>query len=232
MGRFIDQLIARLGHAEPGITASGALVLVVIGLVLVLTPVWSATRLFVTLVHELGHALVGMAVGRQFTGFVLRSDASGHAITRGKPRGPGLVLTAWAGYPAPAVVGSAVLWFALAGWSAAVLAVAVLIGLLALVRVRSGLTLLVTLAALLGSAALLWFGTPLVRGGVVALVGVVLVIGAWRHLALVAPKPRGVDHSDPGMLARATKVPRLLWLASFAVVILGCPALVAWLVLR
>ena len=75
-------------------------------------------RLAVTLVHELGHALVGLAVGRRFTGFVLRGDMSGHAVTVGPARGPGRVLSTWAGYPAPAVVGAALVWAAGRGWAA------------------------------------------------------------------------------------------------------------------
>lgn len=229
MRHFVDQLIARLGTAGSGGSASQALVVTAIALVVVLTPLWRFARLGVTFVHELGHALVGMAVGRQFTGFVLRADASGHAITRGKPRGPGLALTTWAGYPAPALVGTAVVWLALRGWAAAVLVGFVLFGVVALLRVRSLLTAAVTLAVLLGSAALFWFGSAAVRGAAVAAIGLVLVIGAWRHLAAVAPRPRGNDSSDPGMLARLTGVPRLLWLASFALVIGALPALMVWL---
>src|SRR5699024_11577829 len=74
--------------------------------IIVIDPLWRIARLAVTFVHELGHAVVGILCRRRFTGFVLRGDASGHAVTRGRPRGPGRVLTAWAGYPAPAVVGA------------------------------------------------------------------------------------------------------------------------------
>src|SRR5699024_11475610 len=43
-------------------------------LVVVLPPLWRYARLAVTIVHELGHAAVGIAVGRRFTGFVVSSD--------------------------------------------------------------------------------------------------------------------------------------------------------------
>ena len=53
-------------------------VLVLFALIVVITPpIWQVVRLAVTLVHELGHAVVGVVVGRQFTGFVLRGDVSG-----------------------------------------------------------------------------------------------------------------------------------------------------------
>src|SRR5688500_5955386 len=98
---------------------------------------WRVLRIAVTLVHELGHALVGMAVGRRFTGFVLRGDMSGHAVTVGPSRGSGRVVTTWAGYPAPALVGALMVGAAARGWAAPLVTAALLVLLLALVRVRT-----------------------------------------------------------------------------------------------
>ncbi|HKX67302.1 MAG TPA: M50 family metallopeptidase, partial [Intrasporangium sp.] len=51
---------------------------------------------------------------------------------------------------------------------------------------------------------------------VLAGTGIVLVIGAWRHVAAVA---RTSDRSsDPGVLASLTHVPRVVWNLSFAIV--------------
>ena len=50
-------------------------------------------RTLVTVVHEAGHAVVGIACGRRFQGFVVQRDMSGHAVTKGKPTGPGRILT-------------------------------------------------------------------------------------------------------------------------------------------
>ena len=48
--------------------------------------------------------------------------------------------------------------------------------------------------------------------------GLVLLVGAWRHLgAVVAAHDRAV--SDPGVLARLTRVPRALWNTTFVVVL-------------
>ena len=88
------------------LTPAGVLVVLALTAVAVgWAPAWRVLRLAVTLVHELGHAGAGVAVGRRFTGFVLRRDMSGHAVTVGRPKGPGMVATTWAGYPVPAVVG-------------------------------------------------------------------------------------------------------------------------------
>lgn len=184
--------------------------------IVVIDPLWRVARLAVTFIHELGHALVGTLCGRRFTGFVLRADASGHALTQGKPRGPGRVLTAWAGYPAPAVVGAVLVAAALRGWAAPVITAAVLVALVALVRVRSFLTAVVTLGVLAGLGALWWWRIEAWQGWVLLGAGFLCLVGAWRHLGAVARAPS--TGSDPGSLARLTRVPALVWTASFALV--------------
>lgn len=187
-------------------------------------PLWRILRVAVTLVHELGHAIVGMVVGRRFTGFVLRGDMSGHAVTVGKPRGPGRVISTWAGYPAPAVVGGAMVWLAGQGWSAAFIGAIIVILLVALLRVRSALTLLVIVAGLAVAGGLWWWRDDALQARVLVGVGIVLVIGAWRHLAAVwGSTDRG---SDPRVLASLTRVPTFVWNVSFALV---CAA-ASWLV--
>ncbi|MBL8930651.1 MAG: M50 family metallopeptidase [Kineosporiaceae bacterium] len=185
---------------------------------------WSLARVAVTLVHELGHALVGMAVGRRFTGFVVRNDMSGHAVTAGRPRGPGLVLTTWAGYPAPALVGAGLVWTAVRGWSAPVLTGALLIILLAVLRIRSAYTALVMAAALGGLGALWWWRADGVQQQVLIAAGLLLIVGAWRHVLAVMSAGSGGD--DPAVLARLTGVPRLVWSLSYLAVAAGS----AWLV--
>ncbi|HLR28461.1 MAG TPA: M50 family metallopeptidase [Ruania sp.] len=184
--------------------------------IIVIDPLWRIARLAVTFVHELGHAVVGILCRRRFTGFVLRGDASGHAVTRGRPRGPGRVLTAWAGYPAPAVVGAVLVAAALRGWAAPVITVALLVALVALVRVRSFLTAVVTLGILAGLAVLWWWRIEAWQGWVLMGSGLISIVGAWRHVGAVARDPS--PSSDPGALARLTRVPALVWTASFALV--------------
>lgn len=185
-------------------------------LIVATPPLWRWVRIAVTLVHELGHAIVGMALGRRFSGMVLRADMSGHAVTVGRPRGPARVLSTWAGYPAPAVVGAAMIWLALRGWAAPVLTVILVILLIATIRVRSVLTALVVLLAIAGTGALWWWGSDAVQAPVLVGLGAVLLVGAWRHLIAVSQtRDRG---SDVAQLTSLTKVPRVLWLASFVLV--------------
>ncbi len=215
------QLLA--DHVRPAaavvLSAPRVWVALAVALALVATPVWSLVRLGVTLVHELGHAFVGLAVGRQFTGFELRGDMSGAAVTRGKVRGPGRVATTWAGYPAPAVVGAALLWLAARGWAAPTLSILLLLVVVALVRVRSALTLLVVLAVLAAGGALWWWRDDALQAQVLTGLGLVLLVGAWRHLGAVRSSRDRT--SDPGVLASLTHLPRLVWVASFALVCAG-----------
>ncbi len=180
-------------------------------------PLWRRVRVGVTVVHELGHGLVGILCGRRFTGLVLRADMSGHAVTVGPARGPGRVISTWAGYPAPAVVGALLIRAAGTGWPGPVLGLATLVLVVSLVRVRSLYTAVVMLALIVATGAVWWWGSAELRGAVLLGVGVFLLAGAWRHLgALVtAPSPS----SDAGVLARLTRVPAWLWVLSFAVVL-------------
>jgi hypothetical protein len=215
----IDEVWARVLPAEP-VTLSGAPVLVVLVAALVavaVAPVWGVLRLGVTLVHELGHAGVGMLSGRRFTGFVLRGDMSGHAVTVGPARGFGRVATTWAGYPMPALVGAGAAWLAVRGWAPTVLTVVLVVLVVAALRVRSLLTAVVVLVVGAATGALWWAGTDRLQAQVVVGAAVVLVVGAWRHLAAVAAAP-DPGTSDPAVLARLTRVPRVLWVLSFALV--------------
>ena len=198
--------------AAPTVLIALAVALVVVGV----PRIWMALRVVVTLVHELGHAVVGLAVGRRFTGFVLRGDMSGHAVTVGPSRGPGRAFTTWAGYPAPAVLGAVMVWAAGRGWAAPMVSAGLVVLVVALVRVRSALTAVVMVLVLAANAALWWWRDDRLQATVLVALGVVLVVGAWRHLAAVAgSRDRS---SDPAVLASLTHVPRALWTASFAVV--------------
>lgn len=192
--------------------------------VVLIPPLWRFARLGVTLVHELGHALVGIAVGRRFTGFVLRGDASGHAVTRGPSSGPGLAATTWAGYPAPALLAAGLAVAAGNGWAPPVLAVLGLVLVVALVQVRSLLTAAVTVGSLVGVGSLWWWGVPQLQAQVLLGLAAVLLVGAWRHLAS-AMKDASVGN-DARVLARLTRVPRLVWLGTYVLVCGGA----AWVV--
>lgn len=184
--------------------------------VLALVLLWPAARrwgrILVTIVHEAGHAAVGILVGRRFHGFVVGRDLSGHAVTSGKTRGAGLVLTTWAGYPAPALLGALVALAAMRGWAGLVLVLSLLLLAVLLVMSRSLRTaFLVCLVGLL-TGCLWWWGGPW-RDGLVAGTGLALLVGAWDSLRDVAgSRDGGQDHRT---LARLTPLPAGLWLLTW-----------------
>jgi hypothetical protein len=220
---WVELLSARVVPAEGAVRLGGTpLVVAVVGaLAAVGVPgIWRVVRLAVTLVHELGHAVVGVLVGRRFTGFVLRADMSGHAVTVGRPNGLGRVVTTWAGYPAPGVLGAGMVWLALHGWSAALVTGVLVVLLGAALRVRSLLTALVMVVATAGAACLWWWRADERQAQLVVGLGVLLVFGAWRHLGAVATKrARSAYGSDPRVLADLTHVPALVWTATFGLVL-------------
>lgn len=197
----------------------------VVLLIVLVGPLWRVARLGVTLAHEIGHALIGVLVGRKFVGFVLRGDMSGHAVTSGPVRGLGRVLTTWAGYPAPGLVGLAMVALAAKGWAAALLTFLLLVLLVALIKVRSVLTALVTVAMLAGGAALWWFRDDLLQRQILFGAGLLLLIGGWRHLIAVVASGSGSD--DPAVLASLTHLPKLLWHLTF-VAVFGASSWYAW----
>ena len=60
--------------------------------------VWRVARNAITIAHEGGHGLVALLTGRTLTGIRLHSDTSGLTVSRGKPHGIGMILTAAAVY--------------------------------------------------------------------------------------------------------------------------------------
>ena len=226
---LLTQIVDRAGPAahSPRLAVPGLLTVLAVAVVAVSWwPAWRLLRLAVTLVHELGHAVLGVAVGRRFTGFVLRSDMSGHAVTVGKASGPGVVVMTWAGYPAPGLLGALLVWLAVGGWTAPVLTALVAGLLVALLFVRSALTGLVVLTALAAIGALWWWRDDVLQQHVLLGIGIVLLVGAWRHLAVVLGRVSA--GSDVGMLARHSWLPAVVWQASFVLV---C-GLSTWVVAR
>ena len=67
---------------------------------------WHVTRNAITIAHEGGHALLSVLSGRRLEGIRLHSDTSGETVSRGKRTGPGMVLTAFAGYVTPPLLGA------------------------------------------------------------------------------------------------------------------------------
>lgn len=224
---WVSSLAERVAPAASTIPLEGRPLVVTVllaAVAIVVDPLWRLLRVAITLVHELGHAFVGVLVGRRFTGFVVRGDMSGHAVTVGPARGVGRVVTTWAGYPMPALVGTAMIVLAESGWGAALLTGVLVMLVLATTRIRSVLTLVVVAAALAAVGSLWWWRDDVLQAHVLVAAGIVLIVGGWRHLAALAGPGRRDRTSDPAVLAQLTHVPRVLWVVSFVLVMGGASA--------
>lgn len=181
---------------------------------------WRVTRNAVTIAHEGGHGLVALLSGRRLDGIRLHSDTSGLTVSRGKPTGLGMVLTAAAGYTAPSLLGMGGAWLLAAGritlllWSA----IALLVAMLVMIRNAYGvLTVLLTGATFF---LVSWLTGPEVQAAFAYAVVWFLLLGGVRPVFELQGKRRrgGAPDSDADQLARLTNVPPALWLFLFFVV--------------
>jgi len=195
---------------------------------------WMLARYVVTLVHEAGHAGVAILGGRRLHGIRLHSDTSGLTVTSGRPDGFGMVTTAAAGYPAPAVLGLAAASLLGAGHVDA--ALWGFLGLVAcvLVAVRNPFGLLTVVVTGGSLAAVLWWGSEQAQGAAAYLLAWFLLAAAPRPVVELQRKRRRgrAPTSDADQLAALTGVPGILWVTFFLLCTLGSLALGAWWLLE
>jgi Peptidase M50B-like len=187
---------------------------------------WRLTGKVITIAHEGGHALVSVLSGRRLDGIRLHSDSSGVTYSRGKRTGPGLVLTAAAGYVMPPLLGAgaaallaerhltAMLWLALALLAATFLAIRNLFGALAV------------LVSAAGVFAVSYYAAPAVQAGFGYLAAWFLLFGGLRPVIELArgssgQRQRWTRGSDADQLARLTGAPAGLWITLFMLVALA-----------
>ena len=208
---------------------------------------WHLSRNAITIAHEGGHALVSLLAGRRLQGIRLHSDTSGETRSRGRPDGPGLVLTTMAGYVTPPLLGAG---------AACLLAAHHVVLLLWLLLVLLAATLLVirnaygALAVLVTAAAVVavtWLATARVQAGFGYAAAWFLLLGgvrpvvelqrsrgrARRYHRAAGPgrvmwQGRG-PQSDADQLAGLTRVPGGVWVGLFLLVAFAALALGAWL---
>ena len=195
---------------EPAVVVAVALVAVAL---VVIPRAWTLTRHVVTISHEGGHALVAVLTGRRLMGIRLHADTSGVTLSRGKPRGPGMVAMLAAGYLAPAVAGLGAALLLAAGYSLALLWLAVGWLSLMLLQIRNAYGLLVLLVCGAGAALVSWY----LPGSAVSLIAylltcLLLVAAPKPVLELMAQRRRGgARGSDVDQLRRLTRIPALVW---------------------
>jgi hypothetical protein len=186
---------------------------------------WQYFGLFTTLVHELGHAVAAVLTGRLVRGIRIHRNHSGDAVSSG--RGVvGPVVSGVFGYPAPAIVGAALLWSVVNGYTAIALFAGGVILVLTLLVIRNLFGVVVVLASAGVSAALWFYASPTAQGYALLVIAIALLVGSLRGLATVigvhTSRRSQLASSDAYLLYRRTRIPSPVWLGIFAIVIIGC----------
>jgi hypothetical protein len=206
----MDKLWAHLIEVQPApdpwvvvVSALVALAIVSFGMS------WQLSRGLITIAHEGGHALMALVTRRKLEGIRLHSDTSGVTLTRGRPNGPGMVLTALAGYLAPSLLGLAAAWLTEQGRITLLMWTVLLFLVCMLLLIRNLYGALILLATGGAVFALSMYAPDNVQQ-VVALVAVwFLLFGGVRPIIELQRKRRRrqARDSDADQLARLTILP-------------------------
>jgi hypothetical protein len=195
---------------------------------------WRLTGKVITIAHEGGHALVSVLSGRRLDGIRLHSDSSGVTFSRGKRTGPGLVLTAAAGYVMPPLLGAGAAWLLAERHLTAMLWLALVLLAATLLAIRNLFGGLAVLATAGGVFAVSYYAPPAVQAGFGYLAAWFLLFGGLRPVAELARGSLGssgrrhrwqyrsrLGGSDADQLARLTGAPAGLWITLFLLVALA-----------
>src|SRR6266849_171052 len=189
-------------------------------------PLWPF-RLLVVLMHESGHAAATLLVGGSVERIQVRPDEAGVTLGRIVPSMWRQIVVSSAGYVGSTVSGCVLLWMAArsrAGrWP--LLALAAWTGLVAILWVRDGFTLLFVGGAAFALGMVARYGPSLLRRALLVFLATFSVSYALYdikddllHLASRGP-------SDAAALARLTFIPAVVWGAGWGLLSLGLVAL-------
>jgi hypothetical protein len=187
----------------------------------------------ITIAHEGGHALVSVLSGRRLDGIRLHADSSGVTYSRGRRNGPGLVLSAAAGYVMPSLLGAGAAWLLAARHLTAMLWLALVLLTATLLAIRNLFGALAVLVTAGGVFAVSWYAPVAVQAGFAYLGAWFLLFGGMRPVLELARgrRRRWARGSDADQLARLTGVPAGLWVTLFALVVIAALVLGASLLI-
>lgn len=230
----VDEIVDRVFGTQPDppaalIAITGAVALFVV----VVRPLWRLARNGITIAHEGGHALAAVLVGRRLSGIRLHSDTSGLTVSRGRPTGPGMVLTLLAGYPAPSLLGLGAVGLLATGRITLLLWASLLLLFAVLIMVRNLYGLLTVLVAGGAIFVVSWFTEPAVQAAFAYGFAWFLLLGGVRPVTeLQALRWRGrARDSDADQLARLTWLPGIVWVFLFGLINLAVLAVAGYLLL-
>ncbi|QNG38675.1 M50 family metallopeptidase [Geodermatophilaceae bacterium NBWT11] len=224
----MSEFWARVSATSPPLPGWVLAAAALLALALVLQrDLWRLSRNAVTIAHEGAHGVAALLTGRRLAGIRLHSDTSGVTVSAGRPTGPGMVVTAFAGYVGAGLLGLGAA--ALLGAGHAIGALWLLLVLLALlllqIRNLYGLWSVLVTGALVFAAT--WWLPVTWQSAFAHVVVWFLLLAAPRTVWELQAKRRRrpTPDSDADQLARLTRVPGLVWVGAFLVVDLGALAL-------
>ena len=195
--------------------------------------IWPVLRTVVTIAHEGGHALMALLTGRRVDSVrVLRSTA-GVTVSEGYSAGPGIVLTAAAGYLAPPLLGLGAAALLATGHVAMMLLLSLVLLAALMIAVRNAFGLLAIVLTGGAIAVVLWRASSLAELAFGYVLTWFLLFGGVRPvLELQHSRRRRRDaRTDADQLARLTGTPGWLWVGLFGAVALGAVGMSGlWLV--
>jgi Peptidase M50B-like len=220
-----DRIWQDVVGTQPPPGEESVLATALVALALVVVPqAWYVSRHVVTIAHEGAHGVAALLSGRRLAGIRLHSDTSGLTVSKGRRTGPGMVVTAFAGYAGPALLGLGAAFLLRERHALAALWLAVVLLALLLLQIRNFYGLYLVVVAGAAVVVVSWWGSDAVQS-------LAAYTGTW-FLLLAAPRPvlelqrerrRGrARDSDADILARLTRLPGLFWVAAFLVVAVGC----------
>jgi len=181
---------------------------------------WRLAGKIITIAHEGGHALVSVLSGRRLDGIRLHADSSGVTYSRGKRAGPGLVLTAAAGYVMPSLLGAGAAWLLAERHLTAMLWLALVLLAATFLAIRNLFGATAVLLTAGGVFAVSYYAAAAVQAGFAYLAVWFLLFGGVRPVVELARgrRRRWARGSDAAQLARLTGTPAGLWISLFVLV--------------
>jgi hypothetical protein len=189
-----------------------------VGVLLLMLVAGESVGALVTVTHEGGHMLMGVLTGHKIVYFELTGGHEGGTLPETTRWGPGRILTVFAGYTTPPLVGLAGAALLDAGRTWPLLWTAVVLLVLAWTKARGQTTTIVVLVLVGAIGYVALYGSPVLQAGVAAGLVWVLLFGGLRS----AVEAGTHKNTDPDRLFRDTLIPRMVWKAAFIVVALYC----------
>lgn len=200
------------------------------------TSYWKRLRLAATWVHESGHALAAIVLGRDVEGITINRDSSGVTNSIGEKSRIQQSIVSFMGYPAPAILGSVLLYFLARSEMHVALFILFVIPILMLLLQRSLLGVLLTGSAIMTSVILFALPSPLAVFGISVLAGYLCVASPRTVLELRRYRRAGAiddeSHSDADSLAQLTFIPAQVWEVTFLTTSIALPLLAVALAIQ